>query len=276
MKFRYFVVLSYCGTKYCGWQIQENAITVQYIVNDAFSKFFRAPVDVVGAGRTDTGVHAMNYIAHFELDKQILECDYPHILYKINAILPKDIAVHQICSVSNVAHARFSALLRTYHYYVTLQKDVFSQNRMLYCARDLDIQKMNEAGSYLIGNKDFTSFSKLHTDVTNNLCTVVRADWHVFGNNFPATQSTSMLSLQMSNSTPNLVFTIVANRFLRNMVRAIVGTLLDVGKGKISVNEFKQILDEMNRSKASSSAPAHGLYLVNIEYPKEIFIDQMD
>lgn len=267
---KYFVLLSYCGTNYCGWQIQNNATTIQACVMDAFAKLFRKHIDIVGSGRTDTGVHAVNYVAHFEIDTEISPANIHQIIYKLNSILPKDIAIHDIIPVHADAHARFSATQRTYRYYVTENKNPFLIDKAYNYTLDLDIESMNKAAEYLLGTKDFTTFSKTHTDVNNHICTISHAFWV---NHIAQKEGLNTLFSSQSGSDDILVFTIVANRFLRNMVRSIVGTLMDVGKSKISVDEFKLIVDSLDRSKGSSSAPAHGLYLEKIEYPHGIYLE---
>lgn len=245
---RYFLQLSYKGTNYHGWQIQPNAVSVQEVMEKALSTLLREPVFVVGAGRTDTGVHASFFILHFDIQNP-LSPNYD-LVYKLNSFLPDDIAVQKCWPVSEEAHARFSAVSRTYHYFITAQKDPFSTETSYYYSLPLDVDKMNEAAQTLFDYEDFTSFSRLHTDVKTNNCKIMQAEWRKEGK--------------------QLVFVVKADRFLRNMVRAIVGTLLEVGKGKLSVNEFRQIIERQDRGAAGASAPANGLFLVNIEYPEEI------
>jgi len=245
---RYFLQLSYKGTRYHGWQVQPNAVSVQEVMENALSTLLREKIAVVGAGRTDTGVHASYFILHFDLEK-----DFPKnydLVYKLNSFLPEDIAVQACWPVSEDAHARFSATSRTYHYFISTQKDPFSTESSYYYSLLLDVDKMNVAAQILFEYEDFTSFSRLHTDVKTNNCQIMQAEWKKEGT--------------------QLIFVIKADRFLRNMVRAIVGTLLEVGKGKLSVEEFKQIIEKQDRGAAGASAPAHGLFLVDIEYPEEI------
>lgn len=245
MKQRYFMRLSYKGTNYHGWQCQPNAITVQEVIEEALSKILRQRIAVVGSGRTDTGVHARNYILHFDALPPV---DGPSLTLKLNSFLPRDIAVHQIWPVDRELHARFSALSRTYRYYITTQKDPFLIDTAYRLHRTLDVEKMNRAAACLFDYEDFTSFSRSNTDVKTNNCTIMHAQWHKEG--------------------PMLIFTITANRFLRNMVRAIVGTLLMVGQNKLDIDGFRKIIEQKDRTKAGASAPAHGLFLEEISYPK--------
>lgn len=248
---RYFIQLSYKGTNYHGWQIQPNAITVQEVLTKALSTILDEKIEITGAGRTDTGVHANFFIVHFDSLKTCLHQD-PKILYQINSFLPKDIAIQKILRVQNNSHARFDAISRTYHYFIHQSKDPFLIESSYYLPQQLDVELMNEACKHLLNYKDFTSFSKLHTDVKTNNCDLIKALW--------------------TQEDDNLKFTITADRFLRNMVRAIVGTLIDVGKRKLSLNEFIQIIENKNRSDAGVSVPAHGLFLANITYDNRIFI----
>ncbi|HPF52352.1 MAG TPA: tRNA pseudouridine(38-40) synthase TruA [Draconibacterium sp.] len=246
---RYFLQLSYKGTRYHGWQVQPNAVSVQEMMENALSTLLREKIAVVGAGRTDTGVHASYYILHFDLEDGLRK-NYD-LVYKLNSFLPEDIAVQACWPVSGEAHARFSALSRTYHYFISTKKDPFSIETSYYYSLPLDVDKMNEAAQILFEYEDFTSFSRLHTDVKTNNCKIMQAEW--------------------KKEETHLVFVIKADRFLRNMVRAIVGTLLEVGKGKLSLEEFRQIIERQDRGAAGASAPAHGLFLTNIEYPKYLF-----
>ncbi len=244
---RYFLVLDYNGASFYGWQRQPNQDTVQERIEKALSTLLREKTEITGAGRTDTGVHARNYVAHFDSIVDDLHTD-ADFLYKLNCILPFDINIQRIAKVADDAHARFDAIRRTYKYYVTGKKDVFGYQFMLR-AKNLNVEMMNQASVKLLDYNDFTSFSKLNTDVKNNICTVYEAKWETVDG--------------------NLVFTITANRFLRNMVRAIVGTLLEVGYGKMSVSEFCSIIEAMDRGKAGTSAPAKALFLESIVYPYE-------
>ena len=246
---RYFLVLDYNGANYFGWQRQPEQDTVQERIEKALSTLLRCDTEITGAGRTDTGVHARNYVAHFDSDVENLHSN-ADFLYKLNCILPFDINIQRIVLVKPDAHARFDAIKRTYRYYTTTRKDVF-RFPLTYRARNLDIEKMNLAAAELLKHSDFTSFSKLNTDVKTNNCTIYKALW-------------------TETVDGELVFTITANRFLRNMVRAIVGTLIEVGYGKISIEDFRQIIEAKDRSRAGTSAPAQALFLERIEYPYEV------
>lgn len=246
---RYFIELSYNGKAYHGWQNQPNAISVQEVVEDALSKLLQTKIDVVGAGRTDAGVHAEQLFAHFDFDESI---DSEKLIFKLNSFLPKDISVQHIFGVKADAHARFDALSRTYNYKISLKKDVFNSDGSYYLKHQLDIDKMNEAAKVLFDYRNFKCFSRSNTDVKTYHCTIMMAEWRSQNN--------------------QLIFTIKADRFLRNMVRAIVGTILDVGLGKTTIEEFHGIIKSEDRTKAGASVPAHGLYLSIIEYPKSIFI----
>ena len=242
---RYFFELSYDGTSYNGWQIQPNAPSVQEEIQNQLSRLqSNAPVNVVGCGRTDTGVHAHHYILHVDLPS-IDDLDL--FLMKINRMLPDSIAISKVYPVSDELHARFSATERTYRYFIHSKKDPFRAQSSWYFNRPLDVAKMNEAAQLLIGKKDFTSLSKLHTDVKTNICDVRHANWTKLADG-------------------SLYFEISADRFLRNMVRATVGTLVDVGLGKLQPDDIPTILAAMDRQAASTSVPAHGLFLWKIEY----------
>ena len=247
---RYFLQLSYKGTKYHGWQVQPNATSVQGIIENALSTLLREKISVVGAGRTDTGVHALFFVLHFDTENEHIETE--NIVYKLNRFLPSDIAFQRLWKVKNDAHARFDAVSRTYHYYISKEKDPFTTETSYTYTVSLDKDKMNEAAKILFEYDDFTSFSKLHTDVKTNNCKIFHAEWKEEGT--------------------QLVFIITADRFLRNMVRAIVGTLLEVGKGKLSISEFRSIIEQKDRGAAGTSVPAEGLFLVNIKYPEEILV----
>ena len=251
MKYRYFIKLSYKGTHYHGWQVQPNAISVQEVLTKAFSTILRQETEITGAGRTDTGVHAINYIAHFESNIANIDKD-DKIVFKLNSFLPKDIAIYNIAKVQNDAHARFDAQSRTYKYYIHQKKDPFLLESSWFVSKQLDIEQMNKACKVLFDYTDFTSFSKLHTDVKTNNCKITNAFWvqHDY----------------------KIIFTISADRFLRNMVRAIVGTLIEVGRGKLSIDGFKKIIESENRSNAGISVPAQGLFLTEINYPPDIYM----
>ena len=242
---RYSIELAYNGNDFFGWQIQPRQISVQETIEKALSKLFDAKkIDIVGCGRTDTGVHAKHYIDHVDLTTKWEE---EELKYKLNRILPDSIVIYIIQKVNEDFHARFHAKTRTYRYFIHTHKDPFIQNTSLYYKKKIDIVKMNEAGLLLLGKKDFTSFSKLHTDVFTNICNVSNAKW-----------------TQVNEDT--FYFEITADRFLRNMVRAIVGTLLEVGEGKIDPSEISMILKKNNRCEAKMSVPAHGLFLWKIIY----------
>lgn len=243
---RYFIELAYNGSQYHGWQIQPAAPTVQETLNRALGTLLREEVNIVGAGRTDTGVHASFYVAHFDTEKEL--GDPLRIVYKLNRLTGKDIAIYNLYPVSNKMHARFSAISRTYKYYIDKQKNPFTCDYAWKVFPLPEIHRMNEACHILFEYSDFTSFSKLHTDVKNNNCTIFEAFWEDNGQ--------------------QLVFTIKANRFLRNMVRAIVGTLVEIGQGKLAPQGIRDIIEARNRCNAGSSVPGHALFLCGIEYPK--------
>lgn len=251
MKTRYFIFVAYEGSLYHGWQIQPGSATVQKTLEEALSTILEENIEATGAGRTDTGVHAEFFCAHFDSKLEDLHTR-KNLIFRINKYLPKDIAVSEIRKVIPEAHARFSAMSRTYKYYITRVKDPFRNNSSWYIFGDLDLQKMNAACEILFRHIDFTSFSKLHTDVKTNNCRIYRAEW--------------------SSEGSRLIFTIKADRFLRNMVRAIVGTLVMVGQGKMDAPVFENIILARARCKAGKSAPAKGLFLTDIEYPPGLFI----
>lgn len=241
---RYFIKLAYNGTPYNGWQIQPNAPSVQETLNKAFSVLLHSEISLMGAGRTDTGVHAREMYAHFDFDAPF---DTQKLVYKLNSFLPKDIVIYAIFSVADEAHCRFDATKRTYEYHINTFKDAFLQEQSWYLNQKLDVDLMNEAAKLLLQHTNFQSFSKVNTDVNTFDCTIFEAHW-----------------TQKDNK---LIFTISANRFLRNMVRSIVGTLVNIGLHKINLDDFKSIIESKNREKAGFSVPAHGLYLTKIEYP---------
>lgn len=249
---RYFIYLAYDGTNYHGWQIQPNGISVQECLMKALATFLRREIEVIGAGRTDAGVHATLMVAHFDFEGDALDVEL--VADKLNRLLPPDISVYQVRRVKSDAHARFDATARTYKYYITTSKNPFNRQYRCRIHGNLDFKRMNEAAQELFDYSDFTSFSKLHTDVRTNICRITMAEW-----------------TQVDEAT--WVFTIRADRFLRNMVRAIVGTLLEVGRGKMTVRDFKQVIELQDRGKAGTSAPGQALFLVNVEYPENLFID---
>lgn len=242
-RLRYFIRFSYNGTRYHGWQSQPNALSVQEVLTTALSTVLQQPISLTGAGRTDTGVHATMMYAHFDVESDLAVATLVH---RLNAFLPEDIAVIDLLEVHSTAHARFDATSRTYEYHIHTFKSPFLQNRSWYFSQKLELQAMNEAASLLLDHTDFECFSKVHTEVHTFNCKISLARWEQNGN--------------------SLIFTITADRFLRNMVRAIVGTLIGVGLGKISLDDFKKILESRNRSEAGFSVPAHGLYLTDIRY----------
>ncbi|MDE6007768.1 MAG: tRNA pseudouridine(38-40) synthase TruA [Muribaculaceae bacterium] len=249
---RYFVRLSYNGAGFHGWQTQPNALSVQQKIEESLSIVLRTPITIVGAGRTDAGVHAKEMFAHFDLPFQIN--DKSKLLISLNRLVGKNIAFYEIFEVSAEAHARFDATERTYKYFVCYEKNPFLYPFAWHSPSLLNIRKMNEAAKLLLSVDDFTSFAKLHSDVKTNICHVSQAIW---------TEHVDEMPLMGRG----IVFTITANRFLRNMVRAIVGTLVDVGREKISLIEFDQIIKSKNRCSAGISMPAEGLFLWKIKYP---------
>lgn len=241
---RYFIYLSYDGTAYHGWQIQPNAISVQSEIERCLSTVLREKTPIVGAGRTDAGVHARLMVAHFNSSQDI---DCQQLTYRLNRILPQDIAIFRIEAVADDMHARFSATSRTYHYYIHTQKSPFCRQYSLFTHYHLDFDKMNEAAQHLLTVKDFASFCKTGSDVKTTFCDVRVAKW-------------------VETSPGEWYFEITADRFLRNMVRAVVGTLVDVGRGRLSLDEFKKVVDSHKRTEARESMPAHALFLENITY----------
>lgn len=257
---RYFIRFSYNGTDYHGSQTQPNGITVQEVMEKAFSTIMRQPIALTFAGRTDAGVHAAEMWAHFELTSPVADPLLSVICKRLNSLLPSSIAVQAILPVTDDAHARFSATARTYEYRITTEKDPFTVHTCTRVAPGLDFEAMNEAAKLLLGRHDFASFCRVHTDVKTTFCTVTRAEWTPS----PSPRGGSGRSLG--------VFTISADRFLRNMVRAVVGTLFMVGRHQITVEQFAEIIAQHDRCKAGQSAPADGLFLTHVEYPKELFI----
>lgn len=248
---RYFIHLAYNGANYCGWQNQPNVSTVQQTIEKALGILLQQPdMAIVGAGRTDSGVHAQSMIAHFDIENK--EIDLVQLCKQLNNFLPKDISIHDIKEVKNDAHARFDATSRTYKYYVTTVKDPFLYPFRYQIFQKPNVTKMNICANTLFNYIDFTSFSKLHTDVKTNNCKIMQAYWEQDGNDF--------------------IFTIQADRFLRNMVRAIVGTLLEVGKNKLTVEDFIRIIEAKDRSRAGSSAPGNALFLQEVTYNSDIYL----
>ena len=246
---RYFIYLAYNGQNYCGWQNQPNGIAVQQTIEGVLSTLLRVPTSIVGAGRTDAGVHARMMTAHFDFEGE--ELDLTQLADKLNRILPRDITIYKVVEVKTGVHARFDALSRLYRYYITTEKDPFMYPFKYKVRGDLDIDRMNACAKMLLEYEDFTSFSKLHTDVKTNNCSITQAYWEMKGD--------------------DLVFTIQANRFLRNMVRSIVGTLLEAGRGKLDEIGMRKIIEAQDRCAAGTSVPGHALFLEEIEYDNNIF-----
>jgi len=246
---RYFIKLTYKGTKFHGWQYQPNAITIQEELEKVFSLILKDKIKIIGAGRTDAGVHAINYIAHFDVNDVI--SNISKFIYKINSFLHADIVVHEIFKVKDDIHSRFAPISRTYEYRLYSEKNPFLKDTSYYVRFKLDYELMNKAAKYLFDYKDFTSFSKLHTDTKTNNCKIIKAEWERRGE--------------------QMIFTIEADRFLRNMVRAIVGTLLEIGKFRLDIEDFKKVIESKDRAKAGVSVPAHALFLTNIKYPEDIY-----
>ena len=249
---RYFIELSYDGAAYCGWQRQPDAPTVQQALEKALSTLLRQDVEVVGAGRTDTGVNASYYVAHFDCESGVKDC--AQLVYKLNLILPQDIAVKRVREVTPEAHARFDAVEREYTYYISQRKNPFRRFSAWQYYVQLDMERMNEAAATLLEYDDFTSFAKLNSNNKTNICHVVKAEWR-----------------RAEWDEDLLIFTIRADRFLRNMIRAIVGTLVDVGRGRYTVEEFCDILHSRDLSRSSAGAPAQGLFLSDVKYSDEVY-----
>ncbi|KAA6324149.1 tRNA pseudouridine synthase A [termite gut metagenome] len=246
---RYFIYLSYDGTNYHGWQIQPNGISIQECVEKTLSILLRVETKVVGAGRTDAGVHALLMVAHFDYEGKLPDL----FIEKLNGLLPSDISVYKVCRVREDAHARFDASARIYRYYISMGKCPFYKQYRYWVHGEIDFDRMNEAAQTLLDYSDFTSFSKLHTNVKTNLCGITRADW-------------------MREDEITWVFTIRADRFLRNMVRAIVGTLFEVGRRRWSVEDFRRVIEQRDRCKAGGSVPGYALFLADVEYEENVFL----
>ena len=251
---RYFIQLSYDGTGYHGWQVQPNGVSVQEVLQKALSTLLRQPTEVTGAGRTDAGVHASMMVAHFDwpadhegegCEEMPLDCT--QLTYKLNRLLPPDVAVQAVRPVGPEMHARFSATRRTYHYYIHTRKNPFLRGYSWQVNVPLDFALMNEAAQVLLEYSDFTSFSKTGTDVKTNICQLTEARWE-----------------QLKSGEWR--FTVSANRFLRNMVRAIVGTLVEVGRHRMTISQMRHAIEAKDRQRAGESVPGHALYLTNIEY----------
>ena len=246
---RFFITLSYNGKNYVGWQMQPNGVSVQQVLQDALSTILREQIEVVGAGRTDASVHARKMVAHFDFSGESF--DEKDLVRNLNSFLPRDIGIHEIREVQPNVHARFSATSRTYKYYLTTEKDPFLHDFNYQVFFQPDIDTMNALCKVLKEYTDFTSFSKLHTDVKTNNCKIMYAIWQ--------------------QKDDEWIFTVEADRFLRNMVRAIVGTLLEVGRGKITIEDFRNIIEAKNRCESGQSVPAHGLFLTDVVYPENLF-----
>ena len=249
---RFFITLSYDGARYHGWQIQPNGPSVQEKLQWALSTLLREEIQVTGAGRTDAGVHARMMVAHFDFNGvwekgNGASHDCKQLAYKLNRLLPQDIAIQRVEPVSDEMHARFSATSRTYHYYIHTEKDPFLRTTSCELHYPLDFEKMNQAAAILMEYEDFGAFSKAHADVKTTLCHVTVARWH-------------------QTSPTSWYFEITANRFLRNMVRAVVGTLIDVGRGRLSIDDFRKVIEGKRRTEAGESMPAHALFLEDITY----------
>lgn len=242
---RFFITLSYDGTRYHGWQVQPNGPSVQEKLQWALSTILRQDIQVTGAGRTDAGVHAQMMVAHF--DVETMDYELQDLMYKLNRLLPQDIAIQKIEPVSDEMHARFSATSRTYHYYIHTVKDPFLRAYSCELHYPLDFQLMNEAAAILMEYKDFGAFCKAHADVKTTLCHITAAQWH-------------------QTSSSSWYFEITANRFLRNMVRAVVGTLIDVGRGRLSLDDFRKVIEGKRRTEAGESMPANALFLEEVKY----------
>ncbi|NJW53770.1 tRNA pseudouridine(38-40) synthase TruA [Salinimicrobium oceani] len=244
---RYFLELEYFGKAYHGWQRQPNAISVQQVVEEALGVLLQDPIEIVGAGRTDAGVHAEQIFAHFDVAEALSE----EFVFRMNSLLPKDISIRSLKKVKADAHARFHATSRSYEYHIVTKKNVFEVDSAFYVQRSLDVEEMNEAAKILLQYSNFKCFSRSRTDVFTYNCSIKEAYWEL--------------------QDEKLVFHITADRFLRNMVRAIVGTLLQIGLRKMEVAQMHSIIKSENRSEAGASVPAHGLYLTKIEYPNSIY-----
>lgn len=249
---RYFVNFIYNGTSFHGSQTQPNGITVQQVMEETFSTILRQPIALTFAGRTDAGVHALSMVAHWDMNEP-LSIELTNLVTRLNSLLPDTIAIRAIYPVSDDAHARFTAISRTYEYRVVEYKSPFDLNQSTYVAPGLDYTLMNEAATHLLGRHDFAAFCKLHTDVKTTFCNVTQAEWTVLGDG-------------------HAVFTITADRFLRNMVRAVVGTLFEVGRHKITIQQWDAIIASLNRCQAGQSAPPQGLFLTQITYPDTILL----
>ncbi|MCC3156016.1 tRNA pseudouridine(38-40) synthase TruA [Hymenobacter sp. 15J16-1T3B] len=252
---RYFLELAYDGTGYCGWQMQPNAPSVQQELDRRLTQILRQPVYSLGSGRTDAGVHASHQVAHFDAELPA-GLTLEQLLYRLNRALPHDIGAYALTPVQPEAHARFSAVARSYEYHVALRRDPFRRDQALWLDKAPDVTAMNEAAQHLVGQRDFTAFSKVKGAETHYVCWVHEAGWH---------------------PTPHgLMFRIRANRFVRGMVRLVVGTLLDVGRGRLTPAQFAEVLHQQQRIAASGAAPAQGLFLSRVEYPPEVLLPDQE
>lgn len=247
---RHFLEISYDGTEYHGWQSQPNGISVQEVIEEKMSTLYRQPIEIIGSGRTDAGVHAMRQYAHFDCN----ELPYPkdELMYKLNRILPIDISVRDIMPVKDTAHARFDAILRSYHYHISYIKDPFRHKYRYTLWQPLNVELMQQAAQMLLEYDDFASFCKYNHDAKTTICKIQKAEW--------------------VESPGQLNFIISSDRFLRNMVRAIVGTMVELGKGQISLNDFRRIIEAKDRVEAGFSSPASGLFLAEVHYPESIWL----
>lgn len=264
---RYFLHISYDGTRYHGWQIQPNGISVEGEIERCLTTLLRGPVDIVGAGRTDAGVHARHMVAHFDALLPDFDCKgggKSTLAFRLNRMLPPDISINKVEEVDEGMHARFSAKSRTYHYYVSTVRSPFGRQYVWQTPPGLDFPLMNEAAAMLIDYKDFACFCKSHTDVKTTLCDVMESEWLPLEGNI--SNPVRPLSLDKVQGPTEWYFRITANRFLRNMVRAIVGTLVEVGRHRMTLDEFRQVIEGKKRTQAGESMPGHALFLEKIEY----------
>ncbi|CAN5323912.1 tRNA pseudouridine(38-40) synthase TruA [soil metagenome] len=248
---RFFLEITYKGTAYHGWQIQKNAVSVQEVLNKTLSKVLGEKVETIGSGRTDTGVHALQQFVHLDSEKDLGEETY---LYKFNRMLPLDISIQAIHTVTDEANARFDAISRNYEYRINSVKDPFLQDLCYFYFKEVDVEKMNLAADILLKKHNFESFSKVKTEVNHFLCNITRAEW--------------------VRKNEKLTFFVSADRFLRGMVRTLVGTLLNVGLHRISVNDFEEIIESKDRKKAGRAAPAQGLFYTKVIFPDHIFLNK--
>ena len=256
---RYKIRLSYDGSAFCGWQIQNNARTLQGELEKALSTLLGSPVQVTGAGRTDSDVNAIGYIAHFDVPDEV-SVEAAHLCYKLNAMLPREMAVHEVSVASEDFHARFDARMREYHYFIHFRKDPFCEKYSYRMRYPLDIDKMNEAAGHLLGEHDFSCFEKVGGNNATSICTVTEAVWKTY-----RPMHADMMGFPCEEGD-YIVFRIRANRFLRNMVRAVVGSLIEVGRGKKEPSWIAQLIESGNRSDAGSSVPGNALFFTGAEY----------